>query len=195
MAPGPMTAATIAQSTRTKYAGALIAIGHGIVEMPLIFLIMKGLGKYLEYEEVKIGIGLVGGAFLVWMGVGMLREMRRADYNPENAYKSGPILTGVILSATNPYFLLWWAIVGLKLIGDAIKLGMLAFVLFAVVHWLCDLVWLQFLSTAANKGSSIMSKRNQKRILGICATALAFFGGKFIYSAAMAWFALSNATV
>ena len=41
----------------------------------------------------------------------------------------------------------------------------------------------------------VMSKRNQKRILGICATALAFFGGKFIYSSAMAWFALANTAV
>ena len=195
MAPGPMTAATIAQSTRTKYAGALIAIGHGIVEMPLIFLIMLGLDRYLKDERAKIAIGLVGGAFLIWMGIGMLREMRKADYNPESAYKSGPIFTGFMLSATNPFFLFWWATVGLPLIGDAMTLGTLALVLFVILHWLCDLVWLQFLSTATNKGSSIMSKRNQKIILGICATALAFFGGKFIYSAAMAWFALANTAV
>ena len=192
MAPGAVTAATIAQSTRTKYAGALIAIGHGILEMPLIFLIMIGLDKYLTDERAKIAIGLVGGMFLVWMGIGMLREMRKTDYNPENTYKAGPIFTGFMLSVSNPYFLFWWATVGLALISDAKKLGMLAFVLFAITHWLCDLVWLQFLSIAVNKGSSIMSKRNQKIILAICAAALVFFGGKFIFDAARSWMAAAN---
>jgi threonine/homoserine/homoserine lactone efflux protein len=74
MAPGAMTAATIAQGTGNRWAGLLISVGHGIVEMPLILLLMLGLHFVFEMESVKIAIGVCGGGFLFWMGYGMLRR-------------------------------------------------------------------------------------------------------------------------
>ena len=40
MAPGPVTAAAIGMGARSRYAGMLLAIGHGIVEFPLMILIV-----------------------------------------------------------------------------------------------------------------------------------------------------------
>ena len=184
MAPGAVTAATIAQGTSRPNSGALIAIGHGFIEIPLIFLIMYGLGTMLqETEWLRIAIGLAGGGFLIWMAVQMLRQLRHADFSPEKAYPAGPIATGVILSISNPYFLLWWATVGLNLTNDARQFGMIAFAMFAAIHWLCDLVWLSILSIASFKGSHFMSSKNQRIILAICAVAIAFFGIIFIWDA------------
>ena len=109
MSPGAVTAATIAHGTHSKHAGALIAVGHGIIEIPLIFLIMLGLGTILKIHFVEIAIGLAGGVFLIWMGSQMLRQIRRPDFAPEKTYTTGPIATGFILSISNPLFLLWWA--------------------------------------------------------------------------------------
>lgn len=184
MAPGSITAATIAQGTRSRYAGPLISVGHGIVEIPLIFLIMFGLGVILKTDSAKIAIGLIGGAFLVWMGLQMLREIRKPDFTPDKTYTTGPILTGIILSLTNPYFLFWWATVGLNLAIRARDFGLIAFAAFALIHWLCDLIWLSILSFAASAGTTILSPRNQKIILALCATALIFFGALFILGAA-----------
>jgi threonine/homoserine/homoserine lactone efflux protein len=47
LAPGPMTAATIAAGTRRRHAGALLAIGHGVVEFPLMIAITGGVGAIL----------------------------------------------------------------------------------------------------------------------------------------------------
>jgi threonine/homoserine/homoserine lactone efflux protein len=63
MAPGPVTAAAIGMGTRSRYAGMLIAIGHGIVEFPLIVLIVLGLGRILKLPTAQIIIGLAGGTF------------------------------------------------------------------------------------------------------------------------------------
>ena len=183
MAPGSVTAATIAHGTRSKNAGALIAIGHGIIEIPLIFLIMFGLAALFEATAFKIVVGLAGGGFLVWMGVDMLRKMDRPDNEPERTSGAGAVFTGFILSITNPYFLLWWASVGLNLAMQARKLGIIALVLFALVHWLCDLVWLNILATASFKGSALMGPKNRKIVLAFCAAALVIFGIKFIYDA------------
>ncbi len=37
--PGPLFAVTLKKAAKSKVAGALIAVGHGIVEFPLMFLI------------------------------------------------------------------------------------------------------------------------------------------------------------
>jgi len=186
MAPGAVTAATIAHGTNNRWAGLLISVGHGMVEMPLILLLMLGLHFVFEMEPVKIAIGVCGGGFLLWMGYGMLRQIRRPDTHEHHNFKAGSIVTGALLSATNPYFLLWWAVVGLKLAMDAGKIGMFALVLFAIVHWLCDVVWLSVLSFVAfytSKNAGVLSGHFQKVVLGCCGTALLAFGVKFIYDA------------
>jgi len=188
MAPGALTTATIAQGTRSKNAGALIAIGHAIIEIPLIFLIVLGFDIVLKTEKIQIAIGIAGGFFLLWMGAQMIRDIRKAEYSPADSYKTGPVLTGFILSVGNPYFLLWWATVGLNLALKAQTLGALAFVLFAIVHWLCDLVWLHALAWASFKGSVLLTPRNRKVVFGICAAVLLLFGVKFIYDATTLWF-------
>jgi len=184
MAPGTLTAATIAQGTRSKNAGALIAIGHAIIEIPLIFLLILGFGVVLKSQKTQIAIGFAGGLFLLWMGIQMLRNLRKAEYTSSQGAETGPVMTGLILSVSNPYFLLWWATVGLNLALKAQALGALALVLFAIVHWLCDLVWLHALAWASFKGSALLSPRRQKIVFGFCGIALGFFGAKFIYDAA-----------
>ena len=161
-----------------------MALGHGAVEFPLMLFIMAGMGTLLAAAHVRVGIGLAGGAFLIFMGVQMLRGLRR-NSAPASQYGSkNPIWTGIILSVSNPYFLLWWATVGLALTSRALELGVLAFGLFAIAHWLCDLIWLEVLSMASFKGSKLLGGRNQRIVLIVCALALLLFGAMFIHDAA-----------
>lgn len=183
MAPGPVTAAAVAMGARSRYAGTLIAIGHGIIEFPLMILIMLGIDKLLKSTTTQIAIGLAGGAFLLVMAIKMLISRKAVD-KPQGKYtKAAPVLAGVVLSAGNPYFLLWWATVGLTLATSAGQLGIWAFALFAIAHWLCDLVWLQALSWGSFKGSGLLGSHSQQVVLMICSVALLFFGLFFIYSA------------
>ena len=183
MAPGPITAATIVAGTRSRHAGGLIALGHALVEFPLVFGILLGMDRLLESETTKMIIGLAGGAFLLWMGGQMLCSLNKGSNNITSYNSRNPFWIGVILSATNPYFLLWWATVGLALAKDARDLSMMVFVLFTIVHWLCDLVWLEVLSWTSSKGSKLVGEHNLRRILIICSITLLFFGATFIYRA------------
>jgi threonine/homoserine/homoserine lactone efflux protein len=180
MMPGPVTAAAIAMGARNRWAGALMAVGHGIVEFPLIVLITVGMKEIIESTLIKIVIGLAGGAFLIIMSVQMLKSPESADKPQVTSSKSTPLLAGVILSGCNPYFFLWWATVGLALATAATRLGIWAFVLFAIVHWLCDLVWLETLSWASFKGSVLLNPRRQRIVMIICAVVLLGFGLLFI---------------
>ncbi|MHC4175218.1 MAG: LysE family transporter [Planctomycetota bacterium] len=183
MAPGPVTAAAVAMGARSRHAGVLIAIGHGIIEFPLMILIMLGMDKVLKSTSTQIVIGLAGGTFLLIMAIQMLRSLKGAENQEAKTTKSGPVVAGIILSAGNPYFLLWWSTVGLTLATNATQLGIWAFALFAIVHWLCDLVWLAALSWASFKGSVLLGARSQRIVLMICSAALLVFGLFFIYNA------------
>ena len=184
LSPGPVTAATMSAGSRRADAGAWIAVGHGVIEFPLMGLILLGAGAWLASRPFQIAVGWAGGAVLVGMAVMMFLSLPKppADQKPV-ARVDRPLLTGVILTAGNPYFLLWWATVGLALATQAAKLGVLAFVLFAVVHWACDLIWLSVLSVASFKGIGLMGARAQRAVTIVCAAAMVVFGGKFILGA------------
>jgi len=184
MAPGPVTVATMVGGTRRRHAGAWIAVGHAVVEIPLIVVIVAGAGVLFRSDGFRAGIGLAGGGFLLLFGAQLLMgldDVVNCYDTPAN--RRHPFWTGVVLTGGNPYFLLWWATIGLSLTAQAAELGLTAFVLFALVHWLCDLVWLEALSLASFKGSSLLAGRGQKVVLGICSAVLIGFGCLFLYDA------------
>ena len=183
LAPGPMTAATLAAGVRRRHAGAWIALGHAVVELPLMLVIIKGAAVYFQDDHFKLATGLAGGAFLLLMGVQLLAAARETTDETKDAPQKHPLLTGIILTGANPYFLLWWATIGLGLATDAADLGITAFVLFAVIHWLCDLVWLEALSLASHKGTELLGGRLQQIVLVACGVTVLCFGCKFLYGA------------
>ena len=184
MQPGPVTATVITMGARSRYAGFFLAIGHGIIEFPLMVVIILGLGRYFKLPKVQIVIGLAGGLFLILMAIQSLLSLKTKSSVEPKALSGRPILAGIVLSAGNPYFLIWWATVGLALATQATQWGIWAFGLFALAHWLVDLVWLQTLSWASFKGSALLGARGQRIVLTVCSAALLAFGLFFIYKAA-----------
>jgi threonine/homoserine/homoserine lactone efflux protein len=182
MSPGPITAVTIGKGARSPYAGAMVAVGHGVVEFPLMAGIFLGVGYLLSMTAVKAAIFSLGGAFLLYMGIGMLRSIGGAQEEPKSD-GSTPLIAGILLSLWNPYFLIWWATVGASLIAKAVTYGVLGFALFAVVHWLCDFIWYSFLSAVSFKGGHVFGRMFQKVVFGICGVFLIFFSGKFLFDA------------
>jgi len=184
MQPGPVTAATVSMGAENKYAGLLMAVGHGIIEFPMMILIVCGMDVILKSQVTQMVIGLVGGALLLFMAYqtkGSIANLSNQKQNGRNNHR--PILTGVVLTIGNPYFLLWWATVGLAMATAASKFGVWGFVMFSIIHWLCDCVWLQILSLAGYHGSRLMGVKLQRGVLIVCGAALFFFGLYFIWRA------------
>lgn len=181
MVPGPLTAATITKGYRDKNAGAFIALGHAIVELPIIALVYFGFAHYLASPEAKMAIGLAGGLMLVFMGAMMLRTIGKAqDRTVDLPYSS--LVTGIVMTGANPYFFLWWATIGMALIAGVIEFGAWGLALFVVVHWSCDLAWEQFVSVSVFKTKHLWTQKVQKAVFGVCALILVGFGVWFCFS-------------
>ena len=182
IAPGPITAVTLGKGNNSPHAGAFVAIGHGVIEFPLMISIFYGLGYLLQLSYVKATIAFVGGLFLLFMAIGMFRSITQREISSRR-YPYSPIIAGVLLSIGNPYFLVWWATIGAALILHSFKFGVLGFTIFMLVHWLCDFVWLYFLSALSFKGRQFFGKGFQKISFVICGVFLFFLSGKFIFDA------------
>ena len=182
--PGPITAITLAHGSSKPYAGAMVAVGHGVVEFPLILGIYFGLAMVFKIPLVKVLIGIFGGGILLWMAVDMLRRYQVEGIKTEEK-KISSFSAGILLSVGNPYFLVWWATVGANLVLRSIEFGILGLVLLLFVHWFCDLFWYQFLSWLSFQGGRFFGRKLQMVVFIICGLAMLYFGLWFITDAGL----------
>jgi threonine/homoserine/homoserine lactone efflux protein len=183
MAPGPVTAVTISKGHSSPHAGAFVALGHGIIEIPLIILIFFGLGNFINMPLIKISILIFGAILLIIMGISLFRDLSRTEVK-KIKYPDLPIVAGMLLSISNPYFFIWWATVGTALVIQSNAFGgITGFSLFAFFHWLSDFLWLYFLSILSYNGTRFFGKIFQKIIFVICGILLIVFSIKFLYEA------------
>ena len=182
MAPGPISTVTIGKGNESSHAGVWVAIGHGIIEFPLMIAIFYGFGTFLSQLYVRTAIAFVGGLFLLFMGIGMLRSLKTTEMEPSQIDHS-PLVAGILLTAGNPYFLIWWATVGATLLLRSVPFGLLGFVSLILVHWLCDFFWLYLLSALSFRGGRLFGRRFQTISFALCGLFLLFFSGKFIVDA------------
>ncbi|MDQ2088014.1 LysE family transporter [Herbivorax sp. ANBcel31] len=164
MMPGPMLGVTIDGSLRKGWvAGPLTVLGHGILEFILIIVMIFGLKDFFSNPTVAGIIGLFGAAFLAWMGYGMIKAgiKKSVSIEKQGADNSSGmknlVLAGAIVSATNPYFIIWWSSAGIESVRQSLALGLIGILVFFVGHILADLTWYSAISVAFSKGKKLIS--------------------------------------
>jgi threonine/homoserine/homoserine lactone efflux protein len=181
MMPGPVFAVTIAKGHKDKNAGAFIALGHGIIEVPLILLIYLGFARFFTSDAIKMVIGLVGGTMLIFIGIQMYKG-RKSIAAESRELPYGSLTAGIITTSSNPYFFLWWGTIGTTLILTANTFGFIGFLLFALVHWFCDFIWSLFVSVATFRSKHLWNIRIHEIVFSVCSAILVIFGLRFIIS-------------
>ncbi|MCH1607926.1 MAG: LysE family translocator [Nitrosopumilus sp.] len=185
MSPGPLFAANITYGLRQGVkAGIKIAIGHSIVELPLVILLGIGVFSLEIFPEFRTIISIFGAITLFGFAGIQITTVLKKKKNILNKPKQGPIVTGILLSALNPFFIVWWLTIGFKLISDAMLIWAFAGILIVfVLHIWMDFAWLGITAFLASKSKGIISNTNYKIIiLGLSAT-LIYFGIVFLIDA------------
>jgi len=181
MMPGIMTAMVIAKSYKSPWAGPQIAIGHAVIEVPLILLIYFGFGQFFENTTVQLLLSVVGGGMIIWLGISMFRARTEVVHSgkdlPYNAFTAG-----IITSVLNPHFWVWWATIGSMLVMKFHDFGMTGLVAFTLTHWLSDLVWLSLVSVLVYRTQKLWRGKAQGGVFIACSLLLIGFGGWFLVS-------------
>lgn len=182
MSPGPLFAANITYGLKqgTK-AGIKIAIGHSLVELPLVILLGIGILSLEIFPEFKTIISILGAITLFVFAFIQIKSTLKKNEKSETKLKQGPIITGVLLSALNPFFIIWWLTIGLKLISDAMAIwAFIGILIVFVLHVWMDFVWLGSTAFLISKSKKIISNTNYKIIMLALSAILIYFGITFL---------------
>jgi threonine/homoserine/homoserine lactone efflux protein len=200
MMPGPVLTVTIGETAarlrpdtpgaigraqvRGALAGPLIVLGHGILEVLLVAAVVLGLGRLLTLGPVIGTIALLGGAVLTWMAWGMWKSLSSLSFRsgPQPEMRRHPILAGVLTTLSNPYWIIWWATIGLSYIAISLKLGLTGLVAFYIGHILSDLFWYGSVSLSLAMGRRLLTDRTYRGLVTACAVLLLGFGLYFGYA-------------
>ena len=189
LVPGPLLALTISSVAEHGFwAGPTLVLGHAIAEVATIFALVKGLGRILRERAVLGVIGLVGGAFLLWMGYELLTSLNQplafqTGSTPGAGLGVSTVLAGFVVSVTNPYWILWWVTVGTTYVAWSLQSrGAAGLLAFYSGHELSDLAWYAVVSLAVIGSARFMTPGMYKGLLLVCGLALLGLGVYFAVS-------------
>jgi threonine/homoserine/homoserine lactone efflux protein len=182
--PGPLLTYTVAESARRGFwAGPIIMLGHGFLELGLVILLLLGIGAIINQPVIMGVVGLTGAIILWWLGYGLMSSARSAHLNLTEGEGQAlhPFWAGIFMSLANPYWLIWWVTLGLGYVLFAYKYGLWGVIIFFIGHFMADLVWYSLVSMAVAQGKRFISDRLYHGFMIACALFLMVFGCYFGY--------------
>lgn len=199
MSPGPLLTYTIARSAGAGRRGYLMGIwivsGHAVVELVIVIILISGCSFILENLYVMRAVGVIGGVVLVGFGAGILKHVRdgrtSADFlnMPDGPALTGisasgprvlkyPVIGGMLVSMSNPYWWIWWATIGLAFMiqFDISAANPPSLVAFFAGHEAGDFAWYLLVSVTAFFGLRRLSRRVYDAVFVICGVFMIGFG-------------------
>ncbi|HPR30720.1 MAG TPA: LysE family transporter [Prolixibacteraceae bacterium] len=178
MMPGPLLTVTISESTRRgAVAGPLLIGGHALLELLLLVGLMLGLAPLFKNEIFFTLVAFVGGAIMLWMAWGMFQSLPTLSVDPNKTVerKGNLLLSGVLMSLANPYWIIWWATIGIGYIVHSQKFGFWGIAFFYLGHIAGDLLWYTVVSFAVARGRRLFTDRTYRILIAVCGTFLVGF--------------------
>jgi threonine/homoserine/homoserine lactone efflux protein len=182
LAPGPTLVATINSSLTGDWTtGLKISLGHMIAESILFVLIVMGFAAVaLPFTNAIAGIG---GVALIVFGALTIAGSRKASISiPQvsDSAVSNPYVAGLMTSAANPYFWIWWLSVGSAMVIAGLEEGLVLAGAFMIGHWSADTGWFTLVSTGVSKGKTILSDATYRKLNASCGIFLILFGAYYL---------------
>ena len=182
MSPGPLFAANIFYGLKGgAKAGLKMAYGHTVVELPLVILLGIGAFSLETIPEFRTYIAIIGAIGLfVFAGI-QIKQIFKNSFDIINEPKQGPFLAGILLSALNPFFIIWWLTIGFKLISDALIIwSFWGILIMFLLHIWMDYVWLSSTALVSSRISKILSNQSYKFLVVGLSIVLVYFGITFL---------------
>ncbi|HJS64387.1 MAG TPA: LysE family transporter [Nitrososphaeraceae archaeon] len=193
--PGPLFFVNLFYGSKYgSIMGLKIAVGHTLVEFPLLVLLFYGISKFssmsISDSDILKIIGIVGGVFMIFFSfiqVYPVIKNKSLETNNQNSRYTikNAILVGMIFTGLNPFFLVWWSTIGLKLVSDSVNnFGYLSgIILLFFSHIWMDYFWLWITSFMSSKGRSIIKQKFYRILLLSFSTIIGIFGVNLLVSA------------
>ena len=194
------------QSKRHGYLmGFWIIAGHAILEMFIVLIFLAGFAYFFNSTLAIRVIAVIGGALLILFGTSLLNDIKKGriptdflekyhdstalenknenttgqtEANSSSKLVKNPVMGGILVSMSNPYWWIWWATIGVAVmlqynISFSNTIGVAAFFL---GHEMGDLSWYVIVSMMAFYGRRTFNKKAYYGILTFCGCFMIGFG-------------------
>ncbi len=189
LSPGPVLTFTINKSlegNKGYLAGLFIILGHAVLEGCLIIILLLGVSIFFQNILFLTIIGVIGGILLVIFGFLTLKSVYKKEFvvnfslseEEIKGFKGNSFIGGILLSLSNPYWTLWWAVAGL---GLMINLNIsfenpIGILIFFLGHELGDFIFYVPISIFVYLGGRSLNPSIYKKILILSALFMISFG-------------------
>lgn len=188
VSPGPVSAAIVTESARRGWrVGPLVATGHALTEVVMVVVLALGIGEVLKHPALAAAVGILGGAFLLWMGGTMAwaaarRKLRLAQVNgnPEAGESRSLIALGIATTLSNPFWYVWWVGVGGGYVLMTHQQGLPSLAAFFLGHISADYAWDTLLASVVGSGRRWLTDILYQVLVLICGLFLIYTGLRFI---------------
>ncbi len=208
LTPGPVLTAVIKETPRRPrgyLVGPLVIIGHAFLEIAIIIAAFYGLINLIKIPVIYFFIATVGGSILIFMAISLFYDLKKKEISltlelekSQNVNSQHSlILQGIILSISNPFWILWWCTSGFTymffLFEQVTAIGLNFFYSLGLIsidfswvatyflgHITSDFVWYTFISSSIYAGRRAISDKTYHVILICCAIFFSYLGIKFI---------------
>ncbi len=187
LVPGPLLTYTITKSFEKGWvSGPLIIVGHAILEICMLIILILGLSPFLNNNLIIAIISIIGMLILLFIAIEMFKTLKEKniEFNNKKAFKfnNNLIISGILMSLSNPFWFIWWVTIGINYITFSIKYKILGILLFFIGHILADFLWYSLISFSIHKSRKFINITLYKIIIVICASALIIFSIWFGYN-------------
>jgi threonine/homoserine/homoserine lactone efflux protein len=195
LAPGPMLTLVVSSVAKKGFwTSFFIVVGHSLLELAVVISFFLGVLKYLENPIIVKIIGMLGGLFLLYLGIDIIISIFRKKYNIDfksivkkrtiTGKSTGiVIIKGILISLMNPYWYIWWITIGAAFIIKSVEFNIPGISSFYLGHISADFIWYLFIGFLINTGRKFFNQKIYNGILAACSLFLFYLGIRFIIEA------------
>jgi len=190
--PGPVLAITITSVVQVGFiAVILLMLGHSLLELGMVIALTLGLKNILRNRFVTGAVGVLGGSVLLWFAYGMITSAYTGISVPQadtlaqgttGVTKLSLIGKGALTSLSNPYWLIWWATIGVTYMMVSFEGKLAGISAFYIGHISSDFAWYSAVALALVLGRQLLSDKVYMIIIIICGLFLSYLGIYFFYT-------------
>ena len=184
LVPGPMLTLVISSVARKGFwTSFFIVVGHSLLELVVVISFFLGILRYLDNPLITKIIGILGGVFLLYIGIDIIISIFKNKYTIDfksmqkqktiTGKSTGTvILKGILISLVNPYWYIWWISIGAAFLIKSVEFNTLGISSFYIGHISADFIWYLFIGFLVNTGRRFFNQKIYNSILITCSTNL-----------------------
>jgi threonine/homoserine/homoserine lactone efflux protein len=179
ISPGPLLTLVITETlTHSRKEGIKVAIAPLLTDIPVILITIFILSKLDDYDSILGVISLLGGLFIIYLGVVSFKA-REIEIDTKTI-KPKSIRRGIIVNALNPHPYLFWLTVGVPLLFRSFNISLSTALAFIISFYTFLVGSKIIVAMLVHKSRNFLRNKNYRRIMRILGIVLFVFAAVFL---------------